>query len=226
MRAIVFGATGMVGQAVLRACLRDPEVERVLVVVRTPAGQTSEKVEELIHGDFFDWSGVATTLTGYDACLFCLGVSSAGMKEPEYHRVTYELTMAVASALVRVNPGMTFIYVSGAGTDESERGRSMWARVKGKTENALLAMPFARAYMFRPGFIQPEEGVISKTPLYRAIYAVSSPLFPVLKALFPRAVSSSGQVARAMLEVAKRGSPVKRLESTDINALTPRQPTP
>jgi uncharacterized protein YbjT (DUF2867 family) len=121
---------------------------------------------------------------------------------------------------------MTFIYVSGAGTDESERGRSMWARVKGKTENALLAMPFARAYMFRPGFIQPEEGVISKTPLYRAIYAVSSPLFPVLKALFPRAVSSSGQVARAMLEVAKRGSPVKRLESTDINALTPRQPTP
>lgn len=219
MKLILFGASGMVGQGVLRECLRDADVEEVLLVVRSPTGQTHEKLREIVHDDFFDFSGIADRLAGFDACLFCLGVSSAGMKEPDYHRVTYDLTMAAAAVLAQRNPNMTFIYVSGQGTDSSEKGRSMWARVKGKTENALLQMPFKRAYMFRPGLVQPMHGVRSKTRLYRFVYAITGPIFPLFKRLAPGSVTTSEQLGRAMLKAAKEGAPKAVLENRDINQL-------
>lgn len=216
MKAVIFGATGMVGQGVLRECLLDPEVERVLSVVRSATGQQHEKLRELIHGDFLDFSGIEAELAGYDACFFCLGVSSAGMSEDEYERVTYGFTMAAAQALVKVSPGMTFEYISGAGTDSTEKGRSQWARVKGRTENALLALPFKSAYMFRPGFIQPLHGIKSKTKSYRVFYIVLGPLLPALKAIFPRSMTTTEQLGRAMIAVAKHGYPKKVLEMRDI----------
>jgi uncharacterized protein YbjT (DUF2867 family) len=219
MKVILFGATGMVGQGVLRECLRDPDVERVLAVGRSATGQRHEKLAELVHSNLLDYSSVEHALTGYDACFFCLGVSSAGMSEQDYRRVTYDLTLAAAQTLARRNPGMTFIYVSGAGTDSTGRGRSMWARVKGETENALLKLPFKAAYMFRPGYIQPLHGVTSKTRLYRALYVVMAPLYPVWKRLFPRYVTTTEQVGRAMLQVAKRGALKHVLENEDLNVL-------
>jgi uncharacterized protein YbjT (DUF2867 family) len=209
----------MVGQGVLRECLRDSEVETVLAIGRNPTGQRHEKLQELVPGDFFDFSAVGPRLSGYDACFFCLGVSSAGMTEADYQRVTYDITLAAAKTLVGRSPAMTFIYVSGAGTDSTERGRTMWARVKGKTENALLELPFHAAYMFRPGFIQPGPGITSKTRSYRILLTLFGPLFPVLRALFPRYVTSTEEVGRAMLEVAKHGAPKRVLESPDIIAL-------
>ena len=216
MRVIIFGASGMVGQGVLRECLRDPDVERVLVVGRSAIGVENEKVREIVHKDFFDFSSIEENLSGYDACFFCLGVSSAGMKEPEYTRVTYDVTMAAAEALAKKNPGMTFIYVSGAGADSSERGRSMWARVKGRTENALLKMPL-KAYMFRPAYIQPMHGIKSKTKLYGAMYSVVAPIYPLLRRLAPKYVTTTEQLGRAMICVAKRGAAKRVLESDDIN---------
>src|SRR5579863_720907 len=170
MNVLLFGATGMVGQGVLRECLLDPEVERVLAIGRTSCGQQHKKLRELLRKDFSDYSGVENELTGFDACFFCLGVSSAGMTEEAYRRVTYDLTLAAAQVLAKLNPDMTFIYVSGAGTDSSEHGRTMWARVKGKTENDLLRLPFHAAYMFRPGVIRPLHGIRSRTKLYRLFY--------------------------------------------------------
>ncbi|MGA2846907.1 MAG: NAD(P)H-binding protein, partial [Candidatus Acidiferrales bacterium] len=170
MKIILFGATGWVGQAVLRECLRDPEVERVLVIGRSSIGIQNEKVREIVHGDFLDFSSIEDQLRGYDACFFCLGVSSVGMAEQDYARVTYDFTMAAAQVLASRNPGMTFIYVSGTGTDSSEHGRLMWARVKGKTENALFKLPL-KAYMFRPGYIQPLHGIKSKPKLYQALFS-------------------------------------------------------
>jgi uncharacterized protein YbjT (DUF2867 family) len=219
MNVLLFGATGMVGQGVLRECLLDPEVERVLSLVRAPSGTTHPKLRELVHADFFDWTALEPELSGYDACFFCLGVSSAGMKEAEYHRATYDLTLAAAKVLARLNPGMTFIYVSGAGTDSSEKGSSMWARVKGKTENALRQLPFKAVYLFRPGFIQPLHGIKSKTRLYRALYAVAAPLTPIVKAVAPGAVTTTEKVGRAMLAVAKRGAPQPIIENRDMNDL-------
>jgi uncharacterized protein YbjT (DUF2867 family) len=219
MKVILFGATGMVGQGVLRECLLDPGVESVLAVVRSASGETNPKLRELLHEDFQDFSSVAEELAGYDACFFCLGVSSAGMKEADYRRVTYDLTLAAARVLLAKNPGMTFIYVSGAGTDSSAKGRSMWARVKGETENALLALGFKAAYMFRPGYIQPMHGIKSKTRLYRAVYAVATPLYPVVKALAGGVVTTTEQVGRAMLAVARKGSEKVLLENRDINAI-------
>jgi uncharacterized protein YbjT (DUF2867 family) len=220
MKIILFGATGMVGQGVLRECLLASDVEQVLTVGRSATGQQSPKLRELVHKDFTDFSAVEKELSGYDACFFCLGVSSAGMKEADYHRVTYDYALAAARTLAKASPGMTFIYVSGAGTDSSEKGRSMWARVKGKTENALLQLPFKAAYMFRPGFIQPMHGIKSKTPLYRAIYSVMGPLYPVLKAVVPKVVTTTEQVGRAMLKVARQGAPNRIVENQDINTLT------
>lgn len=216
MKAVIFGATGMVGQGVLRECLLDPEVERVLSVVRSATGQQHEKLRELIHGDFLDFSGIEAELAGYDACFFCLGVSSAGMSEDEYERVTYGFTMAAAQALVKVSPGMTFEYISGAGTDSTGKGRSQWARVKGRTENALLALPFKSAYMFRPGFIQPLHGIKSKTKSYRVFYIVLGLLLPALKAIFPRSMTTTEQLGRAMIAVAKHGYTKEVLEMRDI----------
>lgn len=222
MRVILFGATGMVGQGVLRECLLDSSVESVLAVGRSATGQTHAKLRELRHEDFSDFSTVESELSGHDACFFCLGASSAGMAESEYRRVTYGFTLAAAQVLARLNPGMTFIYVSGAGTDSTERGRSMWARVKGETENALLRLPFKAAYMLRPAYIQPRHGVSSRTPWLRALYAVMTPLYPVWKGLFPKYVTTTEQVGRAMISVARNGAPKRVLESQDIGQAAAR----
>jgi uncharacterized protein YbjT (DUF2867 family) len=220
MKVIVFGATGMVGQGVLRASLLDPAVERVLVVGRAPTGVRNDKLQDLVQQDFLNFSRAETALAGYDACFFCLGVSSAGLTEPVYRRVTYDIAMAVASTLVRLDPGMTFIFVSGAGADSSARGRVMWARIKGETENALLALPFKAVYVFRPGFIQPLHGITSKTKLYRMVYAALAPLYPLLQALFPAYVTTTDQIGRAMIELAEHGGPTRLLENADINAVS------
>jgi uncharacterized protein YbjT (DUF2867 family) len=227
MKVILFGATGMVGQGVLRECLLDPEVESVLAVGRGKIGQQHEKLREIVQKDLADLSEMGAAmgapmegrLSGYDACFFCLGVSAAGMDEQAYRRVTYDLTTSVAATLARLNPAMTFIYVSGAGIDSTERGRMMWARVKGKTENALLQMPFKAAYMFRPGYIQPLHGVRTKTQWYKVFYGVMGPLYPLWKALLPKYVTTTECVGRAMLRVAKQGAPKCVLENTDINSI-------
>jgi uncharacterized protein YbjT (DUF2867 family) len=219
VKVVLFGATGMVGQGVLRECLLDPGVTEVLAVGRTPTGQQHEKLRELVKPDLADLSADSAALTGYDACFFCLGVSSFGMSEADYRRLTYDLTLAAARLLARQNPNMTFIYVSGAGTDSTEKGRSMWARVKGQTENALLALPFRAAYMFRPGAIQPLHGVRSKTRLYRVLYVLAAPLIPILKTLFPGSLTTTERVGRAMIRAARDGAPKKLLENRDINAL-------
>jgi uncharacterized protein YbjT (DUF2867 family) len=219
MKIILFGATGMVGQGVLRECLLDPDVETVLSIGRNPTGQHHDKLREIVHADLTTFSAIEGDLEGTDACFFCLGISSAGMKEADYARVTYDFTIAAAEILARLNPGMTFIYVSGTGTDSTEHGRSMWARVKGRTENSLLRLPFISAVMFRPGAIQPLHGVKSKTKLYRVLYLVFGPLLPVMKAVFPNQVTTTETVGRAMLVVAKRGAPKAILETRDINAL-------
>lgn len=222
MNVVLFGATGMVGQGVLRECLLDPDVERVLSVGRSalPKGNDSRgKLRELVVPDVSDLSSAAAELSGADVCFFCLGVSSVGMSEEQYSRVTHDLTLAVARTLAKLDPGMTFVYVSGAGTDASERGRSMWARVKGRTENALLALPFRAAYMFRPGVIVPLHGIRSKTGWYRLFYAILTPLLPLLRRSFPNGVTTTEQVGRAMLAVTRSGFERRVLETRDINAL-------
>jgi len=206
----------MVGQGVLRECLLAPDVEHVLSIVRSPYGQQHAKLREIVFNNFFDLSSIEPELSGYDTCFFTLGVSSAGMPEVQYHHLTYDLTLAVAQPLARLNPNMTFIYVSGAGTDSTETGRTMWARVKGKTENALLRLPFKAAYMFRPGFIQPLHGITSKTKVYRIFYAITTPIFPLLKMLFPKHIATTEEIGRAMLNVARHGFPKKILEASDI----------
>jgi uncharacterized protein YbjT (DUF2867 family) len=217
MQVVMFGATGMVGQGVLRECLVDPDVESVVAVGRGATGHYHPKLLELEHSDFLDFSAIENQLQGFDACFFCLGVSSAGMSEENYERVTYGFTIAAARALVKLNPKMTFIYVSGAGTDSTERGSSMWARVKGKTENELLRMPFRAAYMFRPGVIVPLHGIRSKTGVYRVFYILLGPVLPLLKGRFPKYVTTTEQIGLAMLKVAKQGWPKPVLETSDIN---------
>jgi uncharacterized protein YbjT (DUF2867 family) len=213
IKVLIFGATGMVGQGVLRECLLDPDVELVVSVGRSSTSSSDAKLREILASDLFDLSPFQSQLSGFDACFFCLGVSSAGMSEADYSRITYDLTASVAKLLARLNPQMTFIYVSGAGTG----GQSMWARVKGRTEEELLRLPFKAAYMFRPALIQPMHGVRSKTRSYRIFYAVLWPLIPILRRLFPGYVTTTEQVGRAMLAVAKRGFPMPILESRDIN---------
>jgi len=217
VNVILFGATGMVGQGVLRECLMDPNVQHVLSIVRAPAAQQHAKLTELVHKDFFDYSTIESQLTGYDACFFCLGVSSSGLSEESYSRVTYDITMAAAQTLVRLNPFMTFIFVSGTGTDSTEQGRTMWARVKGKTENALLRLPFKAVYIFRPAGIQPLHGIQSRTPSYRVLYALAKPVFPLLKLLLPNYITTTEHLGRAMLRVAQSGFAKRILEACDIN---------
>ncbi|MDH6167967.1 uncharacterized protein YbjT (DUF2867 family) [Variovorax boronicumulans] len=219
MNILIFGATGMVGQGVLRECLLAADVERVVAVGRNATGQQHPKLRDLVVKDMYDYSAVEPQLQGFDACFFCLGVSSVGMKEDDYRRVTYDLTMAAATVLARLNPGMTFTYVTGSGTDSSERGSSMWARVKGATENALLRLPFKAACMFRPGIIQPLHGARSKTPLYHGVYTVISPLLSLAYRFWPDKVTTSEQIGLAMLAVARGGAPKVLLDPADINAL-------
>ena len=219
MKVILFGATGMVGQGVLRECLLDATVESVLAVGRSLTGQRHAKLREILHDNFLDFSGVESQLAGYDACFFCLGVSSVGMSEERYRHLTYDITMAAATTLSKLNPGMVFTYVTGAGTDSTEQGRVMWARVKGKTENDLLKMPFKAAYMFRPAGIQPLHGIRSKTAWYQAIYVVAAPLLTLLNRVAPKYMTTTEQVGRAMIKVARDGYPRPVLESEDINAI-------
>ncbi|WP_206791167.1 epimerase [Amycolatopsis sp. MtRt-6] len=214
MRVVLFGATGMVGQGVLRECLRDERVEEVLAVGRAPVGAGHPKLREAVEEDLF----ALEPITGYDTCFFCLGVSSVGVPPEEYERITYQLTLSVARKLP---DGTTFVYVSGAGTDSTERGRVRWARVKGATENALARLPL-RTFAFRPGYIQPLHGITSKTPLYRVLYRVAMPLYPVLKRLFPRAVTTTEDIGLAMLAVASAGYERPILENADITALARR----
>jgi uncharacterized protein YbjT (DUF2867 family) len=219
MRVILFGGSGMVGQGVLRECLLDPEVTAIVSIVRSTSGQQHQKLREIIHRDFFDFSCLESELAGFDACFYCLGVSSAGMSEEKYRRVTYDIALAAAQTLVKLNPQITFIFVSGAGTDSSKRGRVMWARVKGQTENALRRLPFKAAYMFRPGVIVPLHGIKSRTMLYRIPYLILGPILPLLKRLFPKYVTTTEKLGRAMLVAAKQGAPKTVLESADINNL-------
>ena len=215
IRAIITGATGMVGEGVLHECLGHPAVEAVLIVNRKPLGLTHPKLKEIVHADFFDLTTIEPQLRGYNACYFCLGISSVGMPAADYYKVTYILTMNVASTLVRLNPGMRFAYVSGAGTDSTEKGRSRWARVKGKTENDLMKLPFASVYAFRPGFIRPTPGLAHAHPLYRFV----GWLYPIGRALAPNGFVTLSEVGLAMIQLTLRGDPTRIVNGRDIIAL-------
>jgi len=218
MKVILFGGSGMVGQGVLRECLVDASVESVLSVGRSPLGVQHPKLGEVLHKDFTDYTAIEPQLAGYDVCFFCLGVSSIGMDAERYRHLTYDITMAAAKTLARLNPGMVFTYVTGRGTDSTEQGSLMWARVKGKTENDLLKLPFKAAYMFRPAGIQPLHGVRSKTGWINAVYAVCAPILAITARVAPDYMTTSEKLGRAMISVARDGYPKPILESADINA--------
>ena len=215
LRAVITGATGMVGEGVLHECLLHPRVESVLVINRKPCGIIHPKLKEIIHQDFFDFSSIENQLSGYNACFFCLGISSIGVKEDVYYKMTYTLTLHVAETLSRINTGMTFCYVSGAGTDSSEKGRSMWARVKGKTENDLMKLPFKQVFNFRPGFIKPTPGLKNTLKIYK--YA--GWLYPVGRAVYPGGFCTLKEIGLAMINVARNGYEKKIIEGRDIIAL-------
>ena len=212
IRAIVTGVTGMVGEGVLHECLQHPEVEAVLIINRKPSGVVHPKLKEIIHQDFFDITTIEDQLKGYNACYFCLGVSSVGMKEPEYYKLTYTLTMNVAQTLSRLNPDMTFCYVSGASTDSTEKGRQMWARVKGKTENDLAKLPFKQEFNFRPGFMLASKGAKNLLPYYKYI----AWMYPFFRRFFPSLVCTLAEVGQAMINVTLYGYEKQILEVKDI----------
>ena len=216
MKVILFGGSGMVGQGVLRECLLAPDVSQVVSIVRAQTGQEHAKLRELVHADLMDLTSIEDQLAGGDACFYCLGVTSMGLTEEQYRSVTLDLTIAVASTLQYLNPDMTFIFVSGKGSDSGEHGMVMWARVKGAAENAVLRM-FRKGYAFRPGIIQPMHGIKSKTRSYRVGYAIMKPLLPLLRR-FTSQFTTTEQMGRAMLAVARHGSRKRILESEDINA--------
>jgi uncharacterized protein YbjT (DUF2867 family) len=215
IRAIVFGATGMVGEGVLLECLKHPEVESVLVIVRRPSNVTHPKLKELVHQDFYDYSTIEEKLRGYNACFFCLGVSSVGMNETDYTHITFDLTMQAATTLSRLNSEMTFCYVSGTGTDSSEQGRMMWARVKGRTENHLAKLPFKATYAFRPGMMKPTEGQKN----VKTIFKVLGFTYPIWKLLSPKNVCTLREVGLAMIQVSRVGYSKRTLENLDIAEL-------
>jgi uncharacterized protein YbjT (DUF2867 family) len=218
IKAIVTGATGMVGEGVLNECLQHPDVESVLIINRKPAGFTHPKLKEIIHPDFFDLSAIESQLSGYNACYFCLGVSSVGMKEPEYNKITYTLTMHVAETLAKLNTDMTFCYVSGANTDSTEKGKSMWARVKGKTENDLMKLPFKQEFNFRPGFMKAADDAKNLLPYYKYI----AWMYPFFRRFFPKYVSTLAEVGQAMINVTRFGYDKQVLEVKDIVAVAKR----
>lgn len=219
MKILLFGASGMIGQSVLRECLLDPGVANILSVGRTALGKPQSKFHEVVHKDLSQLAPIEPSLQGFDACIYCLGVTAAGRTEKEYTRMTHDLTLSVARTVARLNPGMTFVYISAQGADSTEKGGMMWARVKGKTENDLLRLPFKSAYMFRPGLIQPMNGIKSKTTVYNIVYTVFAPFIPLLVKLLPRYATTSERLGRAMLRAAKRGHSQPILESLDINAV-------
>lgn len=215
IRAILTGATGMVGEGVLHECLQHSEVEAILVIGRKACGVVHPKLKEIIHSDFFDLSAIKNELTGYNACFFCLGVSSVGMKEEAYFKLTYTLTMHVAETLSKLNPDMVFCYISGSATDSSEKGRSMWARVKGKTENDLMKLPFKRAYNFRPGYMHPTPGLKNTLPYYKYL----SWMYPFFRTVFPNFVSTLSELGLAMIHAVSRGYEKQIVEVNDIKLL-------
>jgi uncharacterized protein YbjT (DUF2867 family) len=219
MKVIVVGATGMVGQGVLRECLLDPGVERVLVVGRRSLGQSDAKLLERVVPDLTDLAAIEGELAGYDACFFCLGVTSVGLKEDQYRKVTYDITAAFVRPLARQSPGLTFVFVSGRGTDSTEKGPVMWARVKGAAENLVLQGGFKAAYMFRPGVIQPLHGIRSRTRAYRVLYTLFSPVFALMKIVSPSSIATTETIGRAMLVAARGGASKTILENADINDL-------
>ena len=212
INTIITGVTGMVGEGVLHECLKHPDIDSVLVINRKPCEVKHEKLKEIIHKDLFDLSSIEGQLTGYNACYFCAGVSSVGKKENEYKRITYDLTMHVAKSLVKLNPDMTFTYVSGVGTDSTEKGRSMWARVKGKTENDLMKLPFKASYIFRPGYIQPTKGLKNTYKFYKVI----APFYPLIKLLFSNSVCALEEIGLSMINATLHGSDKQILECKDI----------
>ncbi len=218
INAIVFGATGMVGEGVLHECLKSEDVGSVLAVGRRACGLKHPKLKEVVHNDFFDYSHIERDLKGYNACFFCLGVTSIGKNEIEYTRLTYDLTMAAATTLSRLNPDMTFCYISGAGTDSTEHGRSMWARVKGKTENDLMKLPFKTVYAFRPGYIKPTKGLKNAFTAAK----VMGVFYPALQMVFSKYVCTLENLGLAMIHAAMNGYPVKVLECSDITRLAQR----
>ncbi|MBI1191569.1 MAG: epimerase [Bacteroidetes bacterium] len=223
MRVILLGATGMVGSGVLLECLEDPTISRVLVLGRQSVERQHPKLEEVLHKDFLAIESLRAKVRGYDACFFCLGVSASGMKASTYEALTYTLTLHVAEVLLSENPGMTFCYVSGQGTDSAEKSFMRWARVKGKTENALLAMPFKAAYLFRPGYIHPVKGARTKTPLYKAFYAVLQPVYPLFNSFFPHQLTTTENIGLAMIQVVADKGPRPVLHSADINILAEKR---
>ena len=221
MNAVIFGATGMVGKGVLLECLDDARVEHVLLVSRHPIDVSHPKIREIVHADFTAFENLTPAFADIDACFYCLGVTAVGLSEGQYHHLTYDLTLAAATALASASAGrLRFCYVSGEGTDSTEHGRTMWARVKGKTENALLRLPFKAAFMFRPGYIQPLRGIRSKTRWYQALYDVIGPFYPIVRRLFPKYVTTTTDIGRAMIHVAVSGWSRQILSSGDINQLS------
>jgi len=219
MNVVIFGATGMVGAGVLLECFADPRVTSVLAITRSPTGRTHSKLHEVVHQDFFNFESLRADFASCDACFFCLGITSLGLSEAAYTRVTYDIAMAAAREMVAANPLMTFCFVSGVGTDSTERGRTMWARVKGKTENALLALGFKAAYMFRPGYIQPIGDVQSKTGWVQTAYDIARPLYPLINRLLPNNSTTTSNLGRAMIQVAAAGYSKHVLYSADFNIL-------
>jgi len=215
IKAIIFGATGMVGEGVLLQALDHPDVVSVLVIGRRSCGRKHQKLKEIIHNDFYNYTSIEENLKGYNACFFCLGVSSLGMNEKDYYHVTYDLTMQAASALSKLNPDMTFCYVSGTGTDSSEKGRLMWARVKGKTENHLMALPFKTVYLFRPGFMKPVDGQQN----IKSVFKVVTFIYPVIKMIFPNSGCKLEDLGTAMIMAAKVGYSKNILRNKDIDQL-------
>lgn len=215
MNVIITGATGMVGKGALLECIDDPTIDQVLIINRNPMDIQHPKVVEVIHKDFRDFSEIESQLNGYDACFHCMGVSSAGMSEEAFTEITYTMSKALATTLFRLNPDMVFHYVSGTGTDSTEKGNTMWARVKGKTENMILDMGFRDAYAFRPGVILPERGIQSRTRLYAVFYVLFRPFFPLLRRM--KSVTTTTKVGRAMINLCKHAQALKHLEGADIN---------
>jgi uncharacterized protein YbjT (DUF2867 family) len=217
MRILIFGATGMVGQGALRECLGDSGVTQVVTLGRKPTGQTHPKLREIVRDDLLDYAEVEPELAGFDACLFCLGIASAGMTEADYARITYDIPLAAAQALLRASPQSVFIHVSGASADSTEAGRVMWARVKGRAENALLRLPFRATYVLRPAIIRPLHGIQSRTALYRVLYRGFVPFWPLLERWVPDYVTSTERIGRAMLALVRDGGPSRILECAEIN---------
>lgn len=220
MNILILGATGMLGHGVLQECLAANDVQQVITLGRTSVAAQHAKLVDLVHPNLFDLTAIGSRLSAVDACFFCLGVSAYGMNESDYHHLTYELTLSVANKLSQLNPNMTFVYVSGEGTDSTEQGKRMWARVKGKTENALMRLPFKAVYLFRPGIIQPVHGVHSKTRVYRVMYKLLQPVLPTFRRLFPNVILTTQVIGQAMLNAARQGLGKQVLNSKAINTLS------